>query len=270
MTASLLLFLHIPKAAGTTLKSVLSRQCSLGEILHIDGRDPKSSIEEIEALPTEDKMGIKCVAGHMPFGLHAYFAQSATYITFLRDPVDRIISHYYYVRTSPQHYLHEVVMSKQMTLMDYSASDISSELSNGQTRLISGYEEPEATKETLALAKENLSKHFAFVGLTERFDESLVLLARQFGWRNVFYVERNVTKDRPRREEIPDEVLAQIRAQNALDWELYIFAKHMLAESVSSYGKAFDRDVRIFRVLNRAYQASYSLWTHIHRENLFP
>ena len=108
--------------------------------------------------------------------------------------------------------------------------------------------------ETLALAKENLSNQFSFVGLAERFNDSLVLLARQFGWRNVFYVKRNVTRGRPHRDKIPAKVLSQIRAQNALDWELYTFAKHLFAESVLSYGKTFNLDVRLFRVRNRAYQ----------------
>ncbi len=255
MTSSLLLFLHIPKTAGSTLHSVLSSQFPPDEILTIDSSDPESSVKEIKALPIEDKMRIKCVRGHMPFGLHAYFPQPATYITFLRDPVDRIISHYYYLQSSPQHYLYEVVTSKHMSLADYATSGISSELLNGQTRLISGYEEPTPTTETLALAKENLSKQFSFIGLTERFNDSLVLLARQFGWRNVFYVKRNVTRGRLRREEIPGKVLSQIMAQNALDWELYTFAKHMFAESVLSYGKTFKLDVRVFRVRNRAYQA---------------
>ena len=139
MTSSLLLFLHIPKAAGTTFHYVLSRQFSPDEILTIDGSDPESFIEEIKNLPIGDKLRVKCVKGHMPFGLHAYFPQPGTYITFLRDPVDRIISHYYYLRRSPQHYLYEVVTSKHMSLADYATSGISSELLNGQTHLISGY-----------------------------------------------------------------------------------------------------------------------------------
>ena len=46
----------------------------------------------------------------------------------------------------------------------------------------------------LETAKRNLEAHFAWVGITERFDESLVLLGRTFGWRDVRYVSANVSR----------------------------------------------------------------------------
>ena len=48
----------------------------------------------------------------------------------------------------------------------------------------------------LERAKRNLDEHFSWLGMTERFDESLILLRRTFGWRDVRYVSRNVSRSR--------------------------------------------------------------------------
>ena len=44
--------------------------------------------------------------GHMVFGLHEVLPQPATYITVLRDPVDRVISAFYFMRTYKLHPLY--------------------------------------------------------------------------------------------------------------------------------------------------------------------
>jgi hypothetical protein len=42
----------------------------------------------------------------MIFGLHEILPQAATYITILRDPVDRVMSAFYFVRTYKLHPLY--------------------------------------------------------------------------------------------------------------------------------------------------------------------
>ena len=39
--------------------------------------------------------------GHMPFGIHKRLPQDYTYITFLRDPIERVVSAYYFARNYP-------------------------------------------------------------------------------------------------------------------------------------------------------------------------
>ena len=51
-----------------------------------------------------------------------------------------------------------------------------------------------APPEMLERAKRNLEEHFAWVGITERFDESLVLLGGHSAGRDVRYVSRNVAR----------------------------------------------------------------------------
>lgn len=253
----MLIFLHIPRTGGSTLHWILRRQFQADETLAIvKGYDPWA---EIASLPQSHRMQIKYVWGHLYYGIHQYFAQPATYITFMRDPVDRIISHYHFVRSHPNHYLHQAVVSGNMSLKDYITSDLSSELINGQTRMISGLlATEELTEQSLVLAKANIERHFSFVGLMERYDESLVIARRLFGWHNVYYVRKNVSRGRQSKQDVPQDVLDIIARRNQLDIELYQFVRERFDQAIEAYGPAFRADVIRFQALNALFRALYT------------
>lgn len=255
-----LIFLHIPKAAGVTLGTIIERQFPHKAIFTIDGANVQKSINEFRNLPERERQEIKCLKGHMPFGLHNYLPRSATYITLLRHPVDRIISHYYYVLRIPNHYLHNELTSKKMSLSDYVSSGISPELMNAQTRLISGVEKVDSvtgnepvSADVLEIAKRNLRDCFAAFGLSEMFDESLVLFKGLLGWRNIFYAKQNVTRNRSSKQEIPRKTIKIIENYNKLDLELYKFAKQTFQELIRKQGPSFKGELRTFQRLNKIY-----------------
>jgi hypothetical protein len=189
----------------------------------------------------------------------------------LRDPVDRAISHYYFVLNTPSHYLYNEVTSRNMSLSDCVRSGLSTELTNDQTRLISGVERVNTrlldgeerrtlrpggapvTTEILETAKKNLQDHFALAGLSGRFDESLLLFKRRLGWRNIYYVPRNVTKDRPGKQQVPREVRELIAEQNEMDVQLYEYARQKFEEAVREQGAGFESELRSFQRNNRLY-----------------
>ncbi|MGB7925626.1 MAG: sulfotransferase family 2 domain-containing protein [Pyrinomonadaceae bacterium] len=269
-----LLFLHIPKAAGTTLHSVLERQYAPGATFTIPGADSPEGIKEFIGLAPERREQIRLVKGHMPYGLHKYLSVPATYITMLRDPVDRVISHYYFVLETPAHYLHREVTSRRMTLSDFVVSGLSTEVINDQTRLISGVERvntrlldgeerrtlrasPEpVTAEALEIAKTNLREHFSAVGLFKSFDESLLLFKKVLGWGSVYYVRLNVTRERPAKRQVPREERALIEKHNELDMELYDYARQRFEADTRSQGAAFENELRSFQRKNRLYETA--------------
>lgn len=249
-----LIFLHIAKAAGTSLNRIIERQYRQDALFGIDGRNVRSSIEVFKNLSEQRRGRIFCLKGHMRFGLHVYLPQPCAYITLLRDPVQRVISHYYYVLRTPIHYLYEQVTSQNMTLDDYVEGGISPELSNGQTRIISGiWNDEDPPPNMLEMAKRNLCEHFAVVGLTERFDESLVLMKRRLGWRWTFYRRENVAPNRLVKFAISKSTIRLIQKSNEKDLELYAFAKQLFEESIQEEGSSFESEVRMFRLLNRGY-----------------
>lgn len=253
------------------MQSVIGRQFAPEATYSLSGADERGSIKEFTHLPEAERRRIRLLKGHMPYGLHRYLSVPASYITMLRDPVDRIISHYNYVLSSPGHYLHHEVTSREMSLSDYVGSGLSTELTNDQTRLISGVEKVNTrlfddeerrtlrtgrelvTPEILEIAKKNLRDDFAAVGLFSRFDESLLLFKRRLGWRRIYYVRRNVTKAGASTRRVPLEERDLIAKHNEMDAELYEYARRLFQGAVEEEGAGFGRELRRFERNNRLY-----------------
>ncbi|MEO5579030.1 MAG: hypothetical protein ABIR58_00110 [Gemmatimonadaceae bacterium] len=73
-----------------------------------------------------------------------------------------------------------------MSLHDFVTNPPFREVDNDQTRRIAGEEPPlgRCTSAMFELAKQNLRRHFRVVGVTDRFDETLLLMKQAFGWTN--------------------------------------------------------------------------------------
>jgi hypothetical protein len=242
MDTEQIIFMHIPKAAGQTVYGIIGRQYRREEILILKG-----NVGEIESPPSD--AAAKIILGHVPFGFHRYLDGPSTYVTFLREPISRVHSLYRYIATSPRHHLHDRVSG--VTLLEFVSGGIDAkEVENGQVRQVSGLNEGVPDAATLARAKQNLVESCRVVGLTERFDESLMLLKRTLGWRTPFYVPMNVTEGGPPSDARDAEALRTIEQRNALDIELYRFACDLFEERVRKEGPWFRLDVSVFRVFN--------------------
>jgi hypothetical protein len=176
------IFLHIPKTAGSTLHTILTKQYAKDELLHLRGNPHiESAIEQFKHMPSEDKARIRLLTGHFEYGIHQYLPQAATYFTLLRDPVDRVISYYYFILRTPEHPRYEEMTRNNIGVETF-VRDILTD--NNQTRMLAGAwmssDEP-CTEETLQKAKEHMQKHFAVVGLTSEFDATLFLLKKRLG-----------------------------------------------------------------------------------------
>lgn len=185
----------------------------------------------------------------------------------LRHPVDRVISHYYHVLKTPGNILHNEVVSKNMSLRDYVSSAITPQLTNGQTRLISGVERVDSITGSdpvsagiLEIALRNLRDRVDILGISERFDESLIVFKRRLGWRNTLYVRRNVARGRPSVEEVPRETIKIIEDQNEFDLELYEFAKQRVKELILEHGPPLEGELQAFKRLNRAYGTAWRMY----------
>lgn len=142
-----------------------------------------------------------------------------------------------------------------MSLHEFVTTAPYTEVDNDQTRRISGLE-PEVgkcTRLTLERAKENLRRHFTVVGITERFDETLILLKRSFGWSDkLHYYPKNRNLGRPPVSSLSRETVRAIRERNELDVELHRFADELLEAAVSAQGASFHEELENFRSMQRA------------------
>jgi hypothetical protein len=246
-----LLFLHIPKTAGTTLNSIIERQYSPQKIYAL-GERAQESLATCRQMPTAEKQQYRLILGHMDFGLHEHVPGPSRYFTVLRQPLERCVSFYYFVQRLSNHYLHEYVYDQSWSLAQFIESGITIMMDNFQTRLLSGaWDEPAygaCTPDLLEQAKLNLQNHFDVVGLTSEFDRTLLLLRRHYGWRNIYCVRQNVTGERPSVQAIDPQTRQLLLAHNQLDMELFQFVQTLFARQVAAQGISFEWELARFRL----------------------
>jgi hypothetical protein len=259
MPSPLLIHLHIPKNAGTSL----SRMLKLGFLL----RPPtnfantartlgcysiagfENRIAAIDGLPEADRRRIRFFEAHCGWGVHERLPQPSQYVTMLRDPVDRALSVYSYLksigRIPPATTLEEFVEAEPAARVWW--------IDNAQVRYLAGADghiddRPigACTPDMLELARERLRRNFMLVGITEQFNESAALLLRRLRWKLGWYVRSNVTVSRAGAGDVPRRLLDRIRELNELDIALYESERRLFEEQVREGGPSLQADIRRF------------------------
>jgi competence ComEA-like helix-hairpin-helix protein len=275
--APVVLFLHIPKTAGSTLSALVYENHSDPERRYFDDDDrfpgvwtfyDGFSIDEALAPPSEDKVeslrdpGLRAVVGHFAFGLDALVPGPSTYVTVLRDPVQRVLSLY----------AHEMlwfqdthgILAGGLSLESVLAGGAARDFDNGQVRRLCGgdFAFGACSPQHLARAKENLATRFTLVGLTDRFDETVLILGRRLGWTSTLFVPKLVNRHRTAIVTPSEEALAEIAEVNRYDVELYRFAQELFDAEVERMGPGFARELEDARTAQAAY-ARDAVWTPV-------
>lgn len=246
-------FIHIPKTAGKTLKYLVEQRYQPNtEVFFV--YDKKSNTEGFEHMGS-----LKLVMGHFRYGYHKFSNRSHRYHTFMRDPIDQVLSHYYYMKDHPAEF--SAFDPEKTDLIEFAKGDYGY---NFQTRFISGLDNMSAEPHTvLAQAKENL-KDFYFVGITEQFDASLIMLAESLGWKRYFYKKRNIGTAKALHPKPDEDILDQLRQILKYDIELYSYALERFKKQKANFPN-LEKKVRTFRTKNKWFWAMNSYYVKLKR-----
>jgi hypothetical protein len=253
--AAVYAFVHIDKTGGTTLTSVLRRSFGTGHCdirlplakRRVDGREHLASIEAADLRRVKRLYrNLSGIAGH---NVKAYAdleaeCPSISYFTVLRDPAARFRSHF-------------LNRGKAYDAEAFDRWSSNPRVHNWQTRMIAG--EANARK-----AIDLLSGRFGFVGVTERFDESLLMLGQWLcaaGFR-AEYRRLNQLSDKRRPHDIArqkcqleylnsDRIRARIQEMNSEDQQVYDFVTATVyPRQVAAFAGDLEAELREFQRRN--------------------
>ncbi len=230
-----LAFMHIGKTAGTSFHHLI--RSAMPEALTFNGGP-----EQFDLMTSEELEPFDLLLGHFSFHHSMKFRPNKYLLTFLRDPVERVLSNYHFLK-SWDGYVdatnEEMIRaSRELTLNEFLQSplpQVRAVVENHQTYFFGSdwrASRNEEQEELFQRARENLYS-LQFVGLTERYAESIKMLFNDLGFSDIPSVTHlNVTPKRPPADELLPEDRNLIEDINSLDIRLYEEAKLIFENQV--------------------------------------
>lgn len=218
----MIISVHMPKTAGSSLAQTLSDH--FGERLLRDYADLPlntpvnernlSALQESLRNADRDYSQIACVHGHfLPLKYLTLSLKGETkYITWLRDPCERLASHYWFWKktydpsTSPA--LHRRVIEENWTLERFC---LGAELKNLYRQFLWGFP----------------LDMFCFIGIVEHYEADFAYFTKTFlGVDRPAYMVNVGEKATPKSRHITDpEFLKAVRDFHSIDMEIYRWAE---------------------------------------------
>jgi hypothetical protein len=240
-----LLFLHIPKTAGTSFLTLLHNLFGERRVRRLDGHDPLV-VQQIDNLVRAGLDELSCLAGHIPVHhFHPYLARFQPF-TLLRNPVARVLSLFRFLQRASAAELRPMGLAPGFSFdsfIDSTAPGLYGQTNDGMCRFLCGDarafdpKAPEFT--TLAELPEMLEQAMRTLerlefGIVEHMAGSIALLGH--GW-GVPYPLDEYTKNATERggsEESLDNIRRIVR-RNTLDIALYEKASALFARRLAGW-----------------------------------
>jgi Sulfotransferase family len=271
----ILVFLRIPKTAGTTMEAVFERSLP-GANFHGHIPLPASALwvrptsliaEKFHRLSPQQQRAVRCLVDtHVAMDVETVFDRPVRFFTIVRDPVDRAISNFFHTQVSDHLPCYPFV--RNMSIEEYLDSGIGIDADNHQVRILSGcasldcswdpqgrpLSTPPVERRHLELAKRNIEERFIVAAPIEQVIALIWFFKRLYDWplHLAFFNVHNEAADngRPTVDVVPHETRNRLRELNQYDTELYGWVKQRFADQIAPLEPAFSREVRRFEQLN--------------------
>ncbi len=246
MKKPLYIFLHIPKCAGSTLAYHIQKNLRPNQYKALYARDfafgfdhetqIAEAYKEVSRLTSVQKDELLVLYGHaIPYGIHKYFpTRDVRYVTFLRDPISRIVSCYNFQRmrltkhlSKPNRRYFRQFISENSRLLSF--QDWLANKYNRLPNLPVGVSMAIFLQELGYLNKGHLTKgslsqmrlRFWYIGQTEHFDHDILWFYRELGIGK-FFKNKNVSKSYVKNTK---HIIKEIALINKEDGQLYEYFK---------------------------------------------
>jgi hypothetical protein len=212
-----IVFVHVPKCAGTSFKSLVRE----------NGRNI-CEYPGLKAFLRADLADCDFLGGHQKYGLSWFMRGKVQYLTFLRDPVERCISYYYFVQEWHKHPCYSDAVNNDI-LGFYGISAHR----NMQTQYIGGLAVlpdgliPDSL--LLSIAKKRLANKILF-GIVEQYDRSVIHICRALGYEKVPILNLRHAKQRPETREFSPDTIERLKYLNRLDMDLYQYGLQLFED----------------------------------------
>lgn len=213
---------HLPKTAGTSFAATLER--NFGTALLRDYADfpintpqyerNKSALQNSVSNAEKDFQDIECIHGHfLPIKyLLLSDRRDITFITWLRNPVERVLSHYHFWQRSfnPKNAppLHRQMMEEGWSLERFS---LGREVRNLYCQFLYGFP----------------LEYFSFIGITEFYDDDFTFFTSHVFDSSLEPERLNVRNTASDGYQIPESLRNDIQQYHSKDMDLYQRALEM-------------------------------------------
>jgi hypothetical protein len=218
-----LVFIHIGKTAGTSLRHILTDAFGPGACSEPFVQSYMSAGE------ARHYASFKAVCGHISRADQLRWFPDRKVITVLRDPIDRCLSFIHYVRSLPPESAQVAADSQTMPLLDFvETQEAQRNMHNTMVRQLGGHmlDEPNDFPALLESARRTL-KEALWVGRQDAIEEDLSKLAEILRVQLEMRRE-NVTPTRPSHEDEDPRLLNRLYELNGYDLQLWQWARKAL------------------------------------------
>ena len=204
-----LVSLHIPKTCGTSFRNTLKAVYGNKAVKRLDINNNLLKIDEKIYVKSSLKSNVKVIHGHFKFNSvfeKIELLETTPVIVWLRDPVERVISNYFYLK--------KIIQEK------IKPSDNDGNLGDRMLKSLTEYAEVKQNRNRISkfLTGANLEDLF-FIGIVENYENDLAKLSELLNWKKYPILKHNQTsKIKPI---VSMEEKALIRSLNENDIKLY-------------------------------------------------
>ena len=158
----MIISIHIPKTAGTTLASVLDYAVGRKIIYDYDDSVPNDRSAILDLKDFLARFAV--IHGHFHYSKYAGVFDDAQFITCLRNPVDRVVSNYFHLMRSKDmtKFAYRKVVENNLDLVGFSAL-------------------PNMARAQSIFLRDSDINDFAIIGLTEEMGTTIKLLRKVLG-----------------------------------------------------------------------------------------